>query len=59
MPSTLLTRARPRRYSQPNIATDIAITYATLPNVALHEERKPAWTAARGRVIAPMSASAL
>ena len=39
-PYTLLTRASQRRYSQPNIATDTAATYASLPNVALHDERE-------------------
>ena len=37
---TLLTRASPRKYNQPNIAIDTAAPYASLPNVALHEERK-------------------
>ena len=39
---TLLTRTSQRRYNQPNIAMDTTATYASLPNVAFHEERKPA-----------------
>jgi hypothetical protein len=42
IPCTLLTRASQRRYNQPNIAIDTTAKYASLPNVALHEERKPA-----------------
>ena len=39
---TLLTRTSQRRYNQPNIAMDTTATYASLPSVAFHEERKPA-----------------
>ena len=42
---TLLTRTSQRRYNQPNIAMDTTATYVSLPNVAFHEERKPACTA--------------
>jgi hypothetical protein len=42
---TLLTRTSQRRYNQPNMATDTTATYVSLPNVAFHEERKPACTA--------------